>query len=289
MENPIEWINSLIKLRRDVQDIRRDQADSFRKEAQRIIDAFNAHDIPPNEVMRILPEGMLDDPSEFENAQSLKKHLAKVSPWAQATLCLDPAWLKGRSNVPHKRVCSYKDLLTLVEFLQQKEHESADMNRFSIHVFKQDALPFDRSEGPMVIVLEETFEEVDDVPYQRFYYLSEGLEFGPLHCMLNLMHVVAFAHHYGIKVWGRTMKPACLIRLDQGVGFIPDLWRGELYKPWHPEDILWRGLTGDPAWKERMQADLDAGLRREGFTWLADKIEADRARFSAGRQGVVTS
>lgn len=282
-------ISSAIKLIKELYGVRRDHIDSFRKEAQRIIDAFEAHDIPPNEVMRLLPEGLLDDPSDLGSAQSLKKHLAKVSPWTQSTLRLNPAWLKGRSSVPHKIISSYKHLTALVEFLQARELESADMSRFTVYVFKQDVQPIELSSGPMVIILAETFAEIDEVELTRFYYLSERLEFGHLHCLLNLMHVMAFAHHYGIRVRGCVMKPSYLLRLERGEGFIPALWRGEIAKGWYPEDILWTGLTGDPAWKERMQADLDARLRREGFGWLASEIESERVRLASSGQGVVTS
>ena len=162
------------------------------------------------------------------------------------------------------------------------------MGRFTIYVFKQDTLPIERSVGPMVIVLAEVFAEIDEVELVRFYYLSERLEFGHLHCLLNLMHIMAFAHHYGMRVWGRVMKPSYLIRLERGEGFIPALWRREIPKGWYPEDILWAGLTGDPEWKERMQADLDARLRREGFVWLAEEIVSERVRLARGRHAVVT-
>ncbi len=281
-------ISSGIKLIKELHRARRDHVDSFRKEAQRIIDAFEAHDIPPNEVMRLLPEGLLEDPSVFGGAQTLKKHLSKVSPWVQRTLRLDPAWLKGRTAVPHLRISSYKYLPALVEFLEARESESADMSRFTLYVFKQDVLPVEQSSGPLVIVLAEVFEEVDEVELTRFYYLSERLEFGHFHSMLNLMQILAFAHHYRVRVWGRVMKPNYIARLERGEGFITTLWRGEISGGWYPEDILWTGLGGDPAWKERMQADLDAQLRGDGFGWLADEIYAERVRFSPCGQSVVT-
>lgn len=282
-------VSSAINLIKELYGFRRDHIDSFRKEAQRVIDAFEAHDIPPNEVMRLLPEGLLDDPSDLGSARSLKKHLAKVSPWTQSTLRLNPAWLKGRSSVPHQIISSYKHLTALVEFLQAREQESADMSRFTVYVFKQDVVPIELSSGPMVIILAEDFAEIDEVELTRFYYLSERLEFGHLHCLLNLMHVMAFAHHYGIRVWGRVMKPAYLARLERGEGFIPTLWRGEIHGGWYPEDILWTGLSGDPAWKETLQADLDAQLRGDGFSWFANEIDSERKRLASSGQGVVTS
>ena len=288
MINPFEYSNSIIKLIRDFREFKRERSDTFRKEAQRIIDAFEAHDIPPNEIMRLLPDGFLGDPSDLESALTLKKHLAKISPWAQSTLRLNPSWLKGRSVVPHQRVLSYKHLPSLVEFLQAKTQESADMSRFTLYVFKQDSLPVEHSTGPMVIVLAETFAEVDDVELRRFYYLSEQLEFGHLHCLQNLMHILAFAHHYQIRVWGRTMKLSYLKRLDLGEGFIPNLWRGELNKGWYPDDLLWSGLTGDPEWKERMQADLHERLRREDLAWLAEEIALERVRLASCGHAVVT-
>lgn len=281
-------ISSMIKLIKELYGVRRDHIDSFRKEAQRIIDAFEAHDIPPNEVMRLLPEGLLDDPSDLGNAQSLKKHLAKMSPWTQSTLRLNPAWLKGRSCVPHQRISSYKHLAALVEFLQAREQESADMSRFTIYVFKQDVLPIELSSGPMVIILAEDFAEIDEVELTRFYYLSEHLEFGHFHCLINFMQIVAVAHHYRITVWGRVMKPSYLARLERGEGFIPTLWRGEIPGGWYPEDILWTGLSGDPAWKEQKQAELDAQLREYGFGWMADEINSERVRLASSGQAVVT-
>lgn len=290
MINPLEYIRSAIDLGKELRGLQRDRTDSFRKEALRVINAFEAHDIPPNEVMRLLPDGMLDDPSDLANAQLLKKHLARISPWAESVLCLNPAWIKGRSSVPHQRVSSYKHLPALVEFLEAKEQESSDMSRFTLYVFKQDLRPVESSSGPMVVVLSEVFAEIDEVELRRYYYLSHGLEFGHFHSLLNLMQILALAHHHGMVTWGRAMKPSYLYQLAEGEGFIPALWRGELAAGWYPDDLLWEGLSGDPEWKRAKQAVLDSSLRQEGLEWLADHICSERMRLAGHRgQSVVTS
>ncbi|MNE67290.1 hypothetical protein D3C80_1628880 [compost metagenome] len=59
MFNPFEPISSLIKAARDITSLFGDFKDTYRREAQRLIDAFKAHDLPPNEVMRLLPDELV--------------------------------------------------------------------------------------------------------------------------------------------------------------------------------------------------------------------------------------
>lgn len=285
--NPFSYVSSAINAGRDIFSLSTDYRDSFRREAQRIIDAFKAHDLPPNEVMRLLPEGIVgDDPSVLERASSLKKYLKHLSPWVASTLQLNPLWLKGRSDYPHKRVLSYKHFSELKDFFEAKQIEDPNMDRFVLHVFKADDAPMDKSNGRFVVVLEEHFAELDDDSCSRFFYLSHGHDFDNRNALLNLLQIMALAFHYGIHSWGRVMKPAHILALDEGRGFIPLLWRDILVKSWYPEDPLWERCTGDQVWNAAARKELDADLIRNGMPGLVQRLQADRDRF-AGKQPVV--
>ncbi|MCE5365109.1 hypothetical protein [Pseudomonas anguilliseptica] len=285
--NPFAYVISVINAVREIFSLSTDYKDSFRREAQRIIDAFKAHNLPPNEVMRLLPDGMLgDDPSVLERATTLKKNLKHVSPWVASTLQLDPHWIKGRSDFPHKRVSSYKHFAELKDFFEAKQIEDPNMDRFVLHVFKADDAPMDKSQGRFVVVLEEHFAELDDQYFSRFFYLSHGHDFDNPHALLNLLQIMALAFHYGIHSWGRVMKPAHLHALDEGRGFIPLLWREILVKSWYPEDPLWERCTGDQVWNAAARKELEADLIRNGMSELVQRLQADRDRF-AGKQPVV--
>lgn len=281
MFNPLEFISSLIKVGREVTSLSGDINDSFRREAQRIIDAFRAHDIPPNEVMRLLPDGVVGkDPSVFERASTLKAHLKTVSPWAAATLQLDPAWIKGRTKCPHTRVQSYKHFVALSEFFERKVAESSEMDRFVLYVFKRDNEPMDRSRGMFVAILEERFAEVDDECLSRYFHMTHRHTFDNFYAVLNLLQILALCHFHGINCWGHVMKDADLLALDDCEGFIPQLWKSRPTKGWYPMDPFWIGMTGDQQWNEGMRKELEDYLVRSGMTDVVEKLTSDRVRLA---------
>ena len=281
MFNPFEPISSLIKAGRDITSLFGDFNDTFRREAQRLIDAFKAHDLPPNEVIRLLPDELVGhDASVFERASTLKGHLKRVSPWAAATLQLDPSWIKGRTKCPHTRINSYKHFAVLREFFEQKQAEDHDMNRFILYVLKSDAEPMDRGRGIFVAILEEQFAELDGEGVHRFFHMTHGHSFENASALMNLFQLLALAHFYGFHCKGKVMKEADLAVLDECEGFIPDLWRNTSAKWWYPMDPLWLGMTGDQAWNESVRRQLEANLIRNGLQVMVDKLESDRIRLA---------
>jgi hypothetical protein len=256
--NVAEWLASALKLKRDIRSERSYQTDSFRLEAQRIIDAFRAHDLDPNEVARILPKGVLlgASPSVLGDASELKNHLSEVSPWALNELALDPLWLRGKSKKPHLYIHSYKHLSELTDFLKSREGLREDgteglIDRYQLHIYKQDDKPLSDSAGTFVVLLSEEFACLDGDSYYRFYYLTEGHHFEHSPCLIHLLQIITVALHYRIFIFGHVMAPRRIEALDGGEGFVNDLVTGVTGKVWHPEDLFFRPGTGKEQWNLR--------------------------------------
>ena len=269
-----KWIKGLF-------GVYKESRDPFRAQASRILQAFVAHGISPTQIARIVPEGMLKEPSSLADPSQLKKHL--TSPfvtWVADALKLEMSWLDGDEQTAHFLLESYKKPSRLLDKLS--EIADREESSLAIHVFKSNPLPLSHTpEGPFSVVLEERFLELDGKEVSRFYFLTEGATFDHSPCVTHLLQICAIAHHLSVRVWGRVLGRKDLTALWRMDGLIPEHFNCTIAKYWHPDDALWTGLTGDPGWKRRHQAYLSESLVGDGMGWLAEELEIDRVRLSA--------
>jgi hypothetical protein len=272
--NVAEWLASVLKLRRDVRSEQSYQTDSFRLEAQRIIDAFRAHDLDPNEVARILPKTLVlgTSPSVLGDASELKNHLSEFSPWAVEQLALDPLWVRGKSKKPHLSIHSYKNISELTDFFKAREQDRGDgteglIDRYQLHIYKQDDKPLSESTGTFVVLLSEEFAQLDDDTFYRFYYLTEGHFFEHSPCLIHLLQIITVALHHRIFIFGHVMAQRRIEALDGQEGFVNDLVTGVTGKIWHPEDIFFRPGAGKENWNIRARH------------WVTESMKGTRSEF----------
>ncbi|MCY1427589.1 hypothetical protein D9M71_434440 [compost metagenome] len=231
-----------------------------------------------------MPVGLIDEPSLFERPDTLKPYLNKVTPWTAEVLQIDLAWLKGRSLKPHRDI-GVHGAFELLEFLNSQTHFGSFFGRFTLYVFKSDDRPIHMSAGGFSVVLEEHFKDLDgneEHGVYRYFHVSRGAYFEHPGCLLHLMCILALAHVHKIQVWGRVMDRSRLIKLDDGNGFIPELWRDRVAKHWYPEDAIWTGLGSPADWVLKWRPELDHALVRAGMNSIAEVVQQDRKRLERG-------
>ena len=98
-----------------------DRRDPVRAQAQRMIDAFEAHGIARQQIARVLPPELSITPAALSSADELKD---KVTPalldWAADYLALDRRWLDRIDARPHQRVDGYKNDGVYAGWLRQR-------------------------------------------------------------------------------------------------------------------------------------------------------------------------
>lgn len=281
--NIFEWLVSAFKLGRDIRAERSYRTDAFRLEAQRVIDAFQAHGLAPNEVARLLPEalGLNASPAVLGDVTELKRHLNQISPWATATLALDPHWVRGKGSEPHRRIHSYKHISELTTFFREREAADDDgavglTERYQLHFYKQDDRPLSESRGTFVVLLTEEFAQLEGESFYRTYYLTEGHHFEHSPCVVHLLQIVAHALHYRVFMSGHVLAAKHLAALDKGNGFASDLTSEASGLLWYPEDVFFRPLDGDLGWNLAARDLLEESLQDDQAEMLLRALPPKR-------------
>lgn len=212
--------------------------DPVRAQAQRMIDAFEAHGIARQQVARMLPAELGIPPASLSTADTLKD---KVTPalldWAADYLALDRSWLDGVGTRPHRRVDGYKNEGLYAEWLRQRLEVAPDVDRVLFVWTAEDPVSGNTSGGPVCLVYSEESAWLDGASLSRYWLLSDQWPIDHGSCVASMLTVVGIARSLGVLVVGRLVPTSVLRELEAGRIFAPQAQsRGG--KLWYPEDML---------------------------------------------------
>lgn len=258
-----------------------DRANPVRRQASRVLRAFEAHGIERTQINRLLPTDLQLKQFDLSNADEFKKVLTPAHiNWMVDYFALNPDWLDGTSERAHKRIDSYKNPAKLHAWFRERISQTDPGGRYKLHLFTVDSASISAaSSGYFAVVLEEFFD-VDDDCLSRYYHLTEGAHFDHPPCVLHLMQVLALAHFHGAIMRRAVMSSANLRRLSHCQGLIPELlWKAKPH-PLNADHEFWGHFSGDSPWLVQLRQDTEASLLKEGLHEVVASINHDRQRFA---------
>ena len=215
-----------------------ERRDPVRAQAQRMIDAFEAHGIARQQIARVLPPELAIPPAALSTPDKLRD---KVTPalldWAADYLALDRRWLDGVEARPHLRVDGYKNDGIYADWLRQRLAVAPGVDRMLFVWTAEDPVSGNTSGGHVCLVYSEDSAWLDGGSLSRYWLLSDQWPIDHGSCVVSMLKVVGIARSLGILVVGRLVPAPVLRKLETGRIFAPGAQsRGG--KIWHPEDML---------------------------------------------------
>ena len=215
-----------------------DRSDPVRAQAQRMIDAFEAHGIVRQQIARVLPPELALSPASLSTADKLKD---KVTPalidWAADYLALNRRWLDCVEARPHRRVEGYKNESVYAEWLGQRLELAPEVDRVLFVWTAEDPISGGTERGPVCLVYSEDSAWLDGVSLSRYWLLSDQWPIDHGSCVVSMLKVVGIARSLGILVVGRLVPASVLHRLESGRIFAPQA-QARSGILWYPEDML---------------------------------------------------
>lgn len=222
----------------------RERRDPVRAQAQRMIEAFEAHGIARPQIARVLPPELAVPPAALSTPDKLKD---KITPalldWAADYLALDRRWLDGVEARPHRRVEGYKNEGVYAEWLRQRQAVAPDVDRMLFVWTAEDPVGGSTSGGPVCLVYTEDSAWLDGGSLSRYWLLSDQWPIDHGSCVVSMLKVVDIARSLGILVVGRLVPAPILRKMEAGRSFVPQA-RERIGRLWHPEDMLADGKNG---------------------------------------------
>jgi len=222
----------------------RGRRDPVRDQAKRLIDAFEAHGIKRQQIVRVLPKEFRLSPGDFSTADKLKGNLTpSLLDWSAEYLVLNRAWLDGTDEQPQQRIEAHKNGDDVAMWLQRRLEAAPNVYR-KIYVWAESDLV---ARVPPTGLLSQVYVEdkpgLDGNELSRFWMLSTEWPAAHLPCQATMLHVAKLAEPMRIQVIGRVVPEKVLRRLESGRIFAAQAEKhaGRL---WHPQDVV-------PRWPER--------------------------------------
>ncbi|HEX5373899.1 MAG TPA: hypothetical protein VFW84_14330 [Aquabacterium sp.] len=237
-------------------------------QAQRMLTAFEKHEIPRQQIARILPAQFAIPMTAFSTAEKLKDVLTPaLLDWTSETLCISRAWLDGMREHPHESVHVYKHPQRMHAWLQERCMATGDRTML-LHVFMEGcAADLQGVSGPFVVVFEECFDELDRRGMSRYWVMSEGWRFEHQPCAMDLLCLMTIAESLHITSCGHDVDRRLIKKFEGGHLFAPELIdksrrRGPI--------IEWVPASGDDSsmtpyhqavWREAKERLISCGLQ----------------------------
>jgi len=241
--------------------------DPVRAQAARVLVAFEAHGVKPQQIARLLPASIEVKTTAWTSAETLKDATTPaLLQWTANTLALDPAWLDGERICRHVAFTAhYKHPAQLFNWLRER-YQRSDKTQWeagaSLCVLCAcDAPMTNTANGPLVLMLRETFAEVNGSERYRYTLLSEGWRLDHTPCTASLAAACAIAQHMHLPIHALTASARQLRALEEGKCFAGEVWTTAKAR-WHPDDFVKAPPGKDTEW---MQA-----IRKEARRMLAD-------------------
>lgn len=214
-----------------------DRRDPVRAQAQRLVDAFDAHGIPQQQIARVLASELAIPSASLSNAGKLKD---KISPaaldWASEYLSLNRRWLDGVDPQPHQRIDGYKNESVYAEWLRHRLESAPDVDRRLLVWTAEDPVARVTAAGPLCMVYAEDSAGLDGGLLSRYWLLSEKWPIDHRPCVISMLKVVEIMRLHHILVVGRLVPASVLRKFEAGSMFAPQV-EARTGKLWYPEDM----------------------------------------------------
>lgn len=257
------------------------RANPARRQAARILQAFEAHGFECTQINRLLPANLQLTQFELSTADELKKVIKQPHiNWTADFFALNPDWLDGISEQAHTLIDNYKSPGKLDAWFQEHAPQADQGFRYKLHLLTRDSSSITAaSSGYYAVVLEEFFE-VDDGYLSRYYHLTRSARFDHSPSVLHLMQVLALAYVHGAIMRRAVMPVASLYKLSHCQGLIPELlWKTKPH-PLEADHEFWGHFSGDSPWLVQLRQDTEGSLLKEGLHDVVASINHDRQRFA---------
>ncbi|WP_418643481.1 hypothetical protein [Stutzerimonas kunmingensis] len=262
------------------------RANPARRQAARILEAFEAHGFERTQINRLLPANLQLTQFELSTADELKKVIKQPHiDWVTGFLALNPDWLDGASEQAHTLVYSYKSPGELQAwFVREHTPRPDDVAIYKLHLLTSDTSAITpASSGYYAVVLEELSELGTDY-LSRYYHLTEGARFDHYPSVLHLMQILALAHLNGAIMRRAVLPQAHLRRLILCQGLIPELmWKAKPHLL-EADHEFWGHFSGDSPWLVQLREDAETGLQQAGLHDVVASINHDRKRFARAKR-----
>lgn len=97
---------------------RRNRQRPLYRQAQRLLEAFQAHGVPPHQLPRLMPDAIRLKPQDVASSEALTGQLQIAHlDWASVTLALRRDWFDLETDQPHQEVRAYKQPAMLHDWL----------------------------------------------------------------------------------------------------------------------------------------------------------------------------
>lgn len=261
------------------------RANPARRQAARILEAFEAHGIERTQINRLLPAELQLSQFELSTPDELKKVIRQpLVDWTRDFLALEQNWLDGTSTQAHTLIDSYKNPAALHRWLQAQSSPDQQGCQFRLYLVTSDKGPITaRSSADFAVVL-EAFINADDSSLRRYYHLTDGAHFDHYPCVLHLMQILALANFHQLIPWRRVMPAGRLFRFGRREGLIPEQLQRCEQHPLHADHEFWAHFSGDSPWLVQLRQHTEASLLQAGLQEVVASINHDRQRFARSRQ-----
>lgn len=243
--------------------------DPVRAQATRVLEAFEAHGVKPQQIARLLPADIEVKSAAWSSADTLKDAMTpELLQWTANLLSLNPAWLDGEREIASRHAhfrYSSNQPSALFHWLRERYQRNGKTQweaGASLYVLCAcDAPMTNTANGPLVLMLREAFAEVNGSKRYRYTLLSEDWRLDHTPCTASLATACAIAQHMHLPIHALTVSAKQLRALEAGKCFAGEVW-AKAKTPWHPDDFVKAPPGKDTEW---MQA-----IRKEGRRMLAD-------------------
>lgn len=243
--------------------------DPVRRQAARVISAFEAHDVMRQQISRLLPADFAIPAKAFSQPSALIEHISpRFLGWASDTLAVRPEWLDLDSTQAHQVIHVYKSPGSFVDWLESKGDVQGTWP--VLYVLSESA--FDdpsRARGRFAVIYGEHFGDLGDKQLYRYYFLSSGWTFEHPPCVVNLIALLRIAEQFHVPVVGRIAPTSVLKKADSHTLIIPrglrsagKRWPVEAWVPVRYQSSNCKSEGHCRYWHEAMKLLTLGGLER---------------------------
>ncbi len=233
--------------------------DPVRAQAARVLEAFEAHGVKPQQIARLLPASIEVKATAWTSAETLKDATTPaLLKWTADTLALDSAWVDGEPVCRQtKFTWDYKHPAQLYNWLRERYLRSGKNQSQSaaelLVLCACDAPMTNAANGPLVLMLRETFGDINGSERHRYVLLSDGWRLDHSPCTASLAAACAIAQNMHLPIHALTTSARRLRALEGGKSFAVEAWTKAKAR-WHPDDFV-KGPPGkDTEWMRTIRA-----------------------------------
>lgn len=227
----------LIDIFNDGRERWRESHSPTRLQAKRLVQAFEAHKIEKQQILRLLPPGFDIKPTAFSRAENLEEYMTpSLLDWAAEFLVLDRRWLDGVVNNPHMVVDGYKDEAVYQEWLEERIKSEPDKRRTLFVWATSDLAASHNAKGFFSVVYAEYDVILDGQDLTRYWRFSDQWPADHRPCIDSLVKLVQICKSLEIRVVGRIVSRKALTKFEKRKSFASQA-KSSAKEKWCPEDI----------------------------------------------------